>query len=192
MELKRSMVFIDAGNLSGGWWTFCKKKGFVLTDGSGKLSLTKKVNYDKLIKEISKGTDLIRSYYYDSVNEPLDSRKIAFFDTLRSLEITVVTKKLRHKSIQCNHCKKIDFNIPYQKGVDVALVTDLMALAFEKAYDTAIVISGDNDFVDAVNYVKSKVLKVYVASFVHCLGEDMMRSADKVIKLDSVAENIMR
>lgn len=190
---KKSMVFIDASNLLGGWWTYCKNNNYTSPNKTtSKQELTKKIDYDKLIKEITKDTDFIRGYFYDAVNEPIDSKKQGFFDKLRSIEITIVTKKLRHKSVQCKHCSTTDYNVPYQKGIDVALVTEVMSLATEKAYEIAIIVSGDNDFVDAINFIKSKGLKVWVVSFINSLGEDTMRSADKVIHLDKLFNNISR
>ena len=188
---RKSMVFIDARNLLGGWWTYCESKGFVIEDATTKkLQLTKKIDYSKLLKETTKDTDFIRGYFYDAVNEPIDQKKQGFFDKLRSLEVTIVTKKLRHKDVQCKHCKKVDMSVPYQKGVDVALVTEVMGLGFEKAYEVAIIISGDNDFVDAINFIKTKGLKVYVVSFINSLGEDVMRCADRVIQLDKIFDKI--
>ncbi len=190
---KKSMVFLDASNLLGGWWTYCKQNNYTqVNNRTNKLELTKKIDYEKLIKEITKETDFIRGYYYDSVQEPLDSKKQRFFDFLRGIGITIVTKKLRFKSSECKHCKTKDVNIPYQKGVDVALVTELMSLANERAYEVAIVISGDNDFVDAINYIKSKGLKVWVVSFVNSLGEDTMRAADRCLQLDKLFDIISK
>lgn len=188
---KKSMVFIDAGNLLGWWWAYCKHNKLIISDKkSGKIALGKKIDYHKLIKETSKGTDFIRAYFYDAVEEPIDEKKMRFFDKLREFEITIVTKKLRHKTIICPHCKSIDDDVPYQKGVDVALVTDLMSLAIEKAFDVAILVSGDNDFVDAINFIKSKGIKVWVVSFTGCLGEDTMRAADRIIRLDTLFKDI--
>jgi len=191
-NLKRSMVFIDASNLLSGWWEYCRSNKLIEKNKeTDKEFLTKKISYERLIKEVTKNTDFIRGYFYDATPEPIGSKKMRFFDMLRSNEITVVTKKLRYKSIKCKHCSKVDNNVPYQKGVDVSLVTDLMGLAFEKAYDTAIIVSGDNDFVDAVDHIKSKGLKVWIVSFRSCLGEDIMRVADKVIHLDKMFEKIV-
>ncbi len=111
---------------------------------------------------------------------------------MRSLGITIITKPLRYKAVKCKHCNYEDKHIPHQKGVDVALVTQLMSLATEKAYDIAIVISGDNDFEDAINYVKSRGQKVWLISFINALGRDTMRSADKVIQLDKIFDLIIR
>lgn len=42
---------------------------------------------------------------------------------------------------------------PREKGVDVSLAVDLVVLGTEKAYDTAIVMSSDQDLAPAVEYV---------------------------------------
>ncbi len=100
IDAKKSMVFIDASNLLGGWWSYCKQNKFITTNSFGKMELTKKINYKKLLAEITKDTDFIRGYFYDAVTEPIDSKKSGFFDMLRGLEVTIVTKKLRYKNKQ--------------------------------------------------------------------------------------------
>jgi uncharacterized LabA/DUF88 family protein len=177
---RRSIVFIDASNLLASW------RAFAVSNRANR-----RIDYRKLLETLTKDTEFIRGYYYDAAPLIIDSKRQGFFDKLRSLEITIVTKPLRYKYVTCRHCSATDRDVPYQKGVDVALVTDLMGLAFEKAYDIAIVISGDNDLVDAVNYVKNKGIKVWVASFGNALGQDIMRTADRVIQLDKVAQDII-
>ncbi|AJF61033.1 TPA: NYN domain-containing protein [Candidatus Woesearchaeota archaeon] len=188
----KSMVFIDASNILGGWWTYCKQKGYTKTSGASKKEeLMKKLDYAKLLKEITKDTHYIRGYFYDAIPNPIGDKKQGFFDMLRGLGVTIVTKDLRYKKNECKHCKKVDTNIPYQKGVDVSLATDIMGLAFEKAYDIAIIVSGDNDFEDAINYIKKKGVRVWVVSFISALGDETMRSADKVIRLDDMFDKIV-
>src|SRR3989344_7574790 len=101
---KRSMIFIDAGNLFSAWWTYCKQRGFIKKDEkTGKESFTQRLSYQKLIKELSEDTDFIRGYYYDAAPEPI-GKKQDFYDMLRQNEITIVTKQLRYKAIVCRHC----------------------------------------------------------------------------------------
>lgn len=137
-----------------------------------------------MLNILTEHTDFVRGYYYDACPYPIEDKRQRFYDFLRALQVTLVTKRLRYKAVVCKHCNVKDTNVAYQKGVDVKLVTDLMSLAQEKAFDVAIVISGDNDFVDAIEYVKSKGLQVCVASFRKNLGDDLMRVADSVIQLD--------
>jgi uncharacterized LabA/DUF88 family protein len=53
----------------------------------------------------------------------------------------------------------------YEKGVDVALATDLLLMAANGSYDVAIVCCGDEDLKKAVEGVKSLGKEIYVAAF---------------------------
>lgn len=59
----------------------------------------------------------------------------------------------------CSNCAAPLTSSP-EKGVDAALVTDLLSLAWQQAYDVAVLVSGDADYVPAVEYVQSQGLKV--------------------------------
>ena len=43
----------------------------------------------------------------------------------------------------------------HEKGVDVKIATDLVALAYRDEYDTAVLVSGDGDLAPAVTEVRS-------------------------------------
>ena len=58
-----------------------------------------------------------------------------------------------------------DITDKYEKGVDVALVTDLLLLASRNAFDVAIICGEDADFFRAVEGVKEMGKEVYIASF---------------------------
>jgi hypothetical protein len=52
-----------------------------------------------------------------------------------------------------------------EKGVDTALVTDMIRLAWEDAYDLAVLISSDRDFIPAVEFLNQKGRRVINAYF---------------------------
>jgi uncharacterized LabA/DUF88 family protein len=52
------------------------------------------------------------------------------------------------------------FGRAQNKGVDSAIVTDLLSLAWENAYEVAILVSSDADFVPAVERLQEKGFKV--------------------------------
>ena len=178
--LKRSMVFIDAGNLLHGWSELCSRREKRLID------------YKKFIVVLADHTDFIRGYYYDSTTKEQQSPKQRYYDMLRQHTITIVTKPLKFKRIVCRHCNHAESNVPHQKGVDVAMATDMMGLCFEDAYDVAIVVSGDNDFEEAIKYIKSRGKNVWIVSCVSCLGQDLMRVGDRVIKIDDIYDRIAK
>lgn len=173
-----------------------------------------KIDYIKLIKEISANREVIRTYLFEGVKEPIQPAKEAFFNALRQQGITVITRPLRERELNCVKCnlfrtlkeqnpnrdifnkndegQLVIFQQEYQKGVDVALVTELLRMAREDVYGTAIVVSGDNDYKNAIECVKSMGKRVEVASFKRALGRDLKEVADKLIFLDNYLEKIRK
>ena len=52
-----------------------------------------------------------------------------------------------------------------EKGVDTAIATDMIRLAWEQAYDVAVLASSDADLIPAVEFLDQKGLKVIQAGF---------------------------
>lgn len=52
-----------------------------------------------------------------------------------------------------------------EKGIDILLATDMVSLAFRNAYDTAILVSGDSDYVPVVKEIQELGKRVENASF---------------------------
>ena len=52
-----------------------------------------------------------------------------------------------------------------EKGIDTAIVTDMIRLAWEQAYDIAVLVSSDSDFVPAVEFLDLRGLKTVQAGF---------------------------
>ena len=53
----------------------------------------------------------------------------------------------------------------YQKGVDVMIATDLVNLAHTNAYDVALILGGDTDFIECIKLVKDLGKIVVVSAF---------------------------
>jgi uncharacterized LabA/DUF88 family protein len=75
---------------------------------------------------------------------------------------------------KCNVCHKIIAECPHchdrlagtiEKGVDTAIATDMIRLAWAGAYDVAILASSDADLVPAVQFLETKGIKVVQAGF---------------------------
>lgn len=52
-----------------------------------------------------------------------------------------------------------------EKGVDTAIVTDMIRLAWTESYDAAVLVSADADFIPAVEFLSAKGLKVINGRF---------------------------
>ena len=66
--------------------------------------------------------------------------------------------------------------VPWKKGVDAAIITDLLSLAFDDNYDIGILISGDADYAPAVEYIQKKTDKQIVQAYFKEHG-DQLRNA---------------
>lgn len=52
-----------------------------------------------------------------------------------------------------------------EKGIDTAIVTDMIKLAWADAYDVAVLVSSDKDFVPVAEFLQSQGIKIIHASF---------------------------
>ena len=72
-----------------------------------------------------------------------------------------------HRQIEfCPHegCKKRIVST-VEKGVDTFIATDMIRLAWEEAYDLAVLASSDSDLVPAVEFLNQKARKIIQAGF---------------------------
>ena len=70
-----------------------------------------------------------------------------------------------HRKIEiCPHCGE-KIRRTGEKGIDTGLVTDLIMGAWEDAYDTAVLVSSDADFIPAVRFIQTKGKRVIHACF---------------------------
>jgi len=156
----------------------------VFIDGSNVMYTAKllranfRVSYLKLAQTLAGSRMLVRTYYFGSEGTPPPQKQIDFYEKLKRLRINVIKRPVRRKGDRM-----------IEKGVDVALTTEMLSLGFMNAYDIAILVSGDNDYVGAVQKLKDVGKIVEVAAFECGLGRELRLSADKVIILDDIADS---
>ena len=164
---ERVMIFIDGPNL----YTTLR-------------SLGQKVDYFKLAEVLARGRRLIRTRIYVTYNPENEEERRKMEGFRRTLERggSFIVKPIpKHpKYINEGGVKR---KIWVEKGADVALVTDMLKLAYNDAYDTAILVSGDADFVEAIRAVKERGKKVEVVMFSHVVSDELIRVADAFIEL---------
>lgn len=169
----RVMIFLDGSNL------FWAKKYY---NAMNKTDF--KIDYSKLMEHLVAGRSLVRAIYYCSTPVPLTSpSQRAFLDYLRKSNIQVVEKELKTRTDSATGRA-----ITYEKGVDVALATDLLGMAWENAFDVAILVSGDGDYVGAVDKVMSKGKNVEVVAFRGTCSSDLRRAAIRTSFIDDIAQ----
>ncbi|WP_207187359.1 NYN domain-containing protein [Rhodospirillum rubrum] len=95
-------------------------------------------------------------------------------ETFPGVSIKFVDRQKKMSGPKCPICYKVIGKCPYcgndmrgteEKGVDTAIVTDMISLAWENAFDIAVLVSADRDFVPVAEYLHTKGIKVIHAAF---------------------------
>ena len=188
MAEDRLMIFIDGQNLMG---------------GARKLKVS--VDCVKLRDVLAKGRKLKRVYYYNSIppnpnNDPELKKSIdkemGYYHYLEysGFKNSIIPLRKRKFEFKCESCKETTtIEKDVEKGVDVALVSDLLSLAAAGAYDVATIVSGDLDYHKAIDEVQRRGLIVEVAYFrSQGISKDLIRLADRFIDLEEILDKIDR
>ncbi|RUM60760.1 MAG: NYN domain-containing protein [Persephonella sp.] len=164
---ERIAIFIDAGNMFF---------------GSNYLKV--KIDYKKLINLLKRDRWLLRGYFYTGIptadlNLPAEYREQwkkqkNFLNELQNIGIKVKTMPL----------KKTPEGF-IEKGIDILLATDMIVLAYNNAYDTAILVSGDSDYIPVVEMIQQLGKRVENASFKRTSSYELRKVCDDFILLDN-------
>lgn len=169
------MVFIDGNNLYHS-----------LKHVMGRTNL----DFHEFTNRLIRGRQLIRVYYYNApLNREDDEDKYrqqqSFFDSLDT--VPYLTKKfgrLEKRLVKQTLPDGTFVSAPtyVEKGVDTFIVIDMLSHAYKDNYDTAILVSGDEDFAVLVETVKDIGKHVEVAN----LGGSyiLRQAADKYVLID--------
>ena len=135
------------------------------------------------------GDTLFAAFYYTGVPNPNDdtSERHALSDLLEELErrpgFFVRRFNRRATTRECPHCARI---IAYteEKMVDTSLVTDMVLLAVQDAFDIAVVFSGDLDLAPGLSALHSLGKQAWIATFGdYGLSRSLTRAAWGTINL---------
>ncbi|MGH7739320.1 MAG: NYN domain-containing protein [bacterium] len=166
--MSRVCVFIDGSNLY-----FALKRNNKMT----------RVDYYQFSLALTgSNRNLIRTYYYNAVfdsahfSEKAKSQQ-SFFD---SLDRTPYLELRLGRIIQNREGHRME------KGVDVRMASDMVYYAARDFYDTAVVVTEDQDFAPAIALVKELGKHVELALFPDAQSREMVRVTDKVVALDEV------
>lgn len=166
-----------------------------------------KVDFSKFSQLLCGGRELVRAYYY---NAPVNQQAFPdiykdqqrFFGSLKTVPYFVLKLgRLEKRTIKVDKEALIKtfgedtakiilekwgevITTYVEKGVDIDLATDMLRLAYNNAYDTAIIVTADGDFVSAVKGVKDMGKHVENANFSDGKGYYIRTACDKFIPLD--------
>ncbi|HIH17402.1 MAG TPA: NYN domain-containing protein [Nanoarchaeota archaeon] len=171
--MKRVVLFIDGSNFYYG-----------LKSIYGKSRSLAGFNFKKFGDVLSEKDELIRVMYYNaplnfSENPEQYTKQQKFFDKVRSTEkVKLILSRLQKRKIKGS--REFYYVI---KGDDIHIAVDMVKGAYDDAYDSAILVSGDGDFIPAVNVVQEKGKIIVNAYFKSSLSWHLKQSCDKSIQL---------
>lgn len=136
------------------------------------------IDYNKLLRVLLGNGRLLRAFFYTGVDAGAE-RQQGFLLWMSRNGFRVVQKEL-----------KTFYDGTRKANLDVEIAVDMVNLAGK--YDTAVLVSGDEDFVYAVNAVAYKGCRVEVAGFRSNTAPCLIDAADYFIDLGEIVDLIRK
>ncbi len=174
------MNFDPTNNIS---WQFGHRgKVAVFIDGNNLFHAARfhniDIDYNKLLRLLLGDGRLLRAFFYTGVDVGAE-RQQGFLLWMRRNGFRVVQKEL-----------KTFYDGTRKANLDVEIAVDMLSLAGR--YDTAVLVSGDEDFVYAVNAVAYKGCRVELAGFRSNTAPKLIDVADYFIDLGDIADKVRK
>lgn len=136
------------------------------------------IDYAKFLNFLRDDAPLLRAFFYTGVDEKAE-RQQGFLLWMRRNGYRVVEKELK---TYADGTKKAN--------LDVEIAVDMLSLVDK--YDTAVLVSGDEDFSYAINAIAYKGVRVELAGFRSNTSPRLIDVADQFIELDSHIDEITK
>jgi uncharacterized LabA/DUF88 family protein len=174
MSRGRTIAFIDNSNVFHGQ----KTAGW-------------RVDAKKLHNRLERDGEIWQTFFFASVTDPPRYEQTNFYSFIKDqMRYEVQLFRLGRKTLRCGKCGKT-WTSYAEKGVDVALATRLLTLANDRAFDTAILVAADRDFLETVRAVKNKGLRVEIVAWRGTISRDMeAASSAPVVYLNDIRGDV--
>jgi uncharacterized LabA/DUF88 family protein len=170
----KTICFIDNSNIFGG------------QQASGW-----RIDWARFQQYLEQNGQVWQVHLFASEQDPPRAIQTNFYRFLKDqLHWEIHLYELGRKSHTCSRCDNNDVTSA-EKGVDVGLATKMMVLGVNKAYETAILVAGDRDYLETVKFVKNLGLRVEIISWKGALAPALeSESSSSVVLLDSLRGQI--
>jgi hypothetical protein len=138
------------------------------------------------------------SYDEDDAGRRLKGWLDAFLDKQPRFRVTTRARRSKLRTVYCRACEGSIERCPHceealrwspEKGVDTAIVTGLLTLAGEGAFDAALLVSSDTDYLPAVEWLQSRGFKVINATWANH-GHELARACWASFELDGIVPDL--
>jgi uncharacterized LabA/DUF88 family protein len=159
----------------------------------GQIDAGWRLDWEKFATYIERDGQVWQTYLFGSVHDPERPEEMAFYDFLKEkLRWEVSLYALGKRTVRCGECGHTEV-LPAEKGVDVGLATKMLTLGINQAYETAILVAGDRDYLETVKFVKGLGLRVEVVSWRAGLSDALAdESSEPVLLIDELRKQIQK
>ncbi|HIK14972.1 MAG TPA: NYN domain-containing protein [Leptolyngbyaceae cyanobacterium M33_DOE_097] len=142
------------------------------------LQLDLTIDYTKLLAHLVNRDRLFRAFFYAGVNPTNDKQK-GFMLWMRHNGYRVITKELAQYSEGSR-----------KANVSVEIAVDMLSLVDH--YNTAVLVSGDDDLAYAINTVSYKGNRVEIVGLRSMMSDSLIGIADQYTDLSQIIKNIQK
>lgn len=201
MQGDRAMVFIDFWNFQLQWNKRAPAGVLIDWPRVPEVLLPEAQTRAKLASLSYEGTRVYASIDRTNPKEANLSRWLdTFLDRQAGFQVFHRDRQVKQRPVRCRACGNEQAACPQceapyarsvEKGVDAALVSDLLTMAWEGVYDVALLLTSDADFVPAVEVLQKKGFKVINATW-RGHGFELAKKSWASFELDALIKPLTR
>jgi uncharacterized LabA/DUF88 family protein len=152
-----------------------------------------RIDAKKLHAYLEREGEIWQTFFFASVTDPPRYQQTNFYHFIKNdLRYEVFLYELGRKTVRCNNCHTSRTMLA-EKGVDVALATKMLVLANNRAFDTALLVAADRDYLETVQAVKGNGLRVEIVAWRGAISPAMeAESSRPVLYFDDIKNDIER
>jgi len=170
-------------------------KTIMLVDNSnifhGSLQVGWRIDAKKLHAKLEQAGPIWQTFFFAAVTDPPRYSQTNLYRMLKTeLHYEIIVLPLGQKTVTCANCGNQRRSYA-EKGIDVALSTKLLILGHNRAFETALLLSGDKDYLETIQAVKSMGLRVEIVSWRQSLSKAIGdESSANVVFLDDMRDEV--
>jgi uncharacterized LabA/DUF88 family protein len=147
----------------------------------GQLEAGWRIDWTKFDKWLEQTGPIWQTHYFGSVHREPTEQESNFFDFIKeTLRWELTTYELGRRTVRCSECGHEE-TVPTEKGVDVGLAIKMLTLGINRAYETAILVAGDRDYLETVQFLKGLGLRVEIIAWRKGLSSDLEAEASEPV-----------
>lgn len=152
-----------------------------------------RIDWRKFTAYLDREGEIWQTYLFASEHDPPRPEETSFYQFLKEqLRWEIVVYPLGKRTVCCSNCNFKEV-LPAEKGVDVGLATKMLMLAINQAFETAILVAGDRDYLETVKYVKGMGLRVEIIAWRNHLSDGLAaESSAPVLYLEALESELKR